>query len=284
MSLAAARRHLAREFHRLRLDSPELDSRLLVGHALGLDHAALAAQSQRLLTREESAAVAALAARRIAREPVARILGGKEFWSLWFKVNDETLLPRPESELVVEAALGAIADERRNSAHLRIADLGTGSGALLMALLSELPNAFGIGTDINPTTLECARDNASALGMSGRSAFVICDYATALEGPLDLLVANPPYVACGDIARLDPEVRAFDPRRALDGGMDGLDGYRAIAADAPRLLAGEGTLVVELGRGQFERVSAIFAGTGLAPATVRHDLSGIARALVLRRP
>ena len=283
-SISAARRELTREFQRLSLDSPELDARLIVGHALELDHAALAAQARRTLTHEEATAIAALAARRIAREPVARIVGGKEFWSLWFKVNGETLLPRPESEAVVEAALAVLGEQRRKSEHLRIADLGTGSGALLLALLSELPNAYGVGTDINRAALDCACDNATAFGISPRAAFIACDYASALQGPIDLLVCNPPYVARTDIAALEPEVRDFDPRRALDGGPDGLDGYRAIAADAPRLLAPHGRLVVELGRSQLDPAMAIFASAGLAPAALRHDLSGIPRALVLRRP
>jgi len=282
--LEAARRRLAREFQRCGLESPGLDARLIVGHALGLDHTALVAQSRRALAIEESAAVAALAVRRIAREPVARILGRKEFWGLALRLNAETLLPRPETETVVEAALAAINDRGPKARALRIADLGTGSGALLLALLSELPTARGIGTDINVAALDCARDNAAAVGMSARSGFVVCDYGAALEGPIDLIVSNPPYVACADIAGLQPEVRDFDPRRALDGGPDGLDGYRAIAADAARLLAPDGRLVVELGRGQLDAVTALFGRVGLAPAALRHDLSGIARALVMRRP
>jgi release factor glutamine methyltransferase len=284
ISIEAAHQQLTREFRRLGVDSPGLDARLIVRHALGLDQAGLAAQARRMLTVEERAAIAALAARRVAREPVARILGGKEFWSLWFKVNAETLLPRPESEIVVEAALAAMDTERRKSQNLRIADLGTGSGALLLALLSELPNAHGVGTDINLTVLDCARDNAAALDMSARSAFVACDYGTALQARFDLVISNPPYVAHGEIAALQPEVRDFDPRRALDGGPDGLEAYRAIAADALRLLAADARLVVELGRGQLDSVTAIFGKAGLAPAAVRYDLSGVARALVVRRP
>jgi release factor glutamine methyltransferase len=165
---------------------------------------------------------------------------------------------------------------------LRIADLGTGSGALLLALITELRAARGIGTDLSPPALGCARDNAAALGLSARAAFVACDYAAALRGPLDLLVCNPPYIARGDIAALAPEVRDFEPRRALDGGDDGLDGYRALAADAGRLLARNGALVVELGFGQQAAVSALFAAAGLAPDALRYDLSGVARALVLR--
>jgi release factor glutamine methyltransferase len=279
-SIEAARRHLAREFRQHGLDAPELDARVLVGHALGLDHAALASQSLRVLTTAEAHVISALATRRIAREPVARIIGHKEFWGLQFRLNADTLLPRPETETVVEAALTTV--ENHESLALRIADLGTGSGALLLALLSELPTASGIGTDISLAALACARDNAVALDLDARAAFVACDYGSALAGAVDVLVSNPPYVARGDIATLQSEVRDFDPRRALDGGPDGLDGYRAIAADAQRLLSPTGILVLELGQGQLGAVTALFAAAGLAPAPAQHDLAGIARALVLR--
>jgi release factor glutamine methyltransferase len=213
---------------------------------------------------------------------VARILGCKEFWGLPLRVNAETLLPRPETETVVEAALAALEGRHRTSDPLRIVDLGTGSGALLLALLSELPNAGGVGTDISVGALGCARANAAALGLSDRAAFVACDYGAGLAGPFDILVSNPPYVARADIAGLQPEVRDYDPRRALDGGPDGLDGYRAIAAHARRLLAPNGVGAVELGRGQETAVASIFIAAGLAPQAIRHDLSGIARALVWR--
>lgn len=283
-SIGAARRQLARGFRQHGLDAPELDARIIVGHVLGLDHTALAAQSSRVLTAEEAGVIAELSARRLAREPVARILGRKEFWGLPFKINAETLLPRPETETVVEAALGALHCDNQKSRALRIVDLGTGSGVLLLALLCELPGACGIGTDVSFTALHCARDNAAALDLSARASFVACDYGTALRGPADLLVSNPPYVARGDIAGLQAEVRDFDPQRALDGGPDGLDGYRAIASDVRRLLAPGGILVVELGQGQLGAVTSLFAATGLEPVTARHDLSGIARAVVMRGP
>jgi len=281
-SIDAARRRLAFEFRRGGLDAPELDARIIVGHALGLDHTALAAQSSRMLAADEAGAIAALSARRLKREPVARILGRKEFWGLPLKVNAETLLPRPETETVVEAALTALDCDGRKSRALRVADLGTGSGALLLALLSELPNAFGVGTDISFAALRCARDNAAALGLSARSSFVACDYGRALRGPVDLLVSNPPYVARADIAGLQAEVRDFDPQRALDGGSDGLDGYRAIASHAAPLLAPDGILVLELGHGQLGPVTSIFVPAGLAPVAPQCDLAGIVRALVMR--
>jgi len=281
-SIDAARRRLARRFRTHGLEAPALDARILVGHALGLDHTGLAAQANRVLTPEEARAIAGLSARRLAREPVARIRGEKEFWGLPFKLNSETLLPRPETETVVEAALAALDRDNRKSRALRIVDLGTGSGALLLSLLSGLPRACGIGTDISVAALQCARDNAVALGLSARASFVACDYGAALGAPADLLVSNPPYVARADIAGLQAEVRDFDPRRALDGGPDGFDGYRTIASDARRLLAPEGILVVELGQGQLGAVTAIFAATGLEPAAPRYDLSGIPRALVMQ--
>ena len=201
-SIASTRRALAQSFRRHGLSTPELDARLLVAHALGLDHATLAADAARILSATEAAAIAALAARRHAREPVARIIGVKEFWGLDFKLDAATLVPRPETETVVEAALAALDRLRARDAAFAIADLGTGSGALLLALLSELPMARGFGTDRSVPALRCARANAAALGLGGRASFLACDYGAALEGPFDLVVSNPPYVARGDIAAL----------------------------------------------------------------------------------
>jgi release factor glutamine methyltransferase len=282
-TVAQARRALAAKFRAAGLDTPDLDSRILVGHALGLDHAALAAAGARRLGADEESAVAALANRRLTGEPVARILGYKEFWSLPLRVDAATLVPRPETETVVEAALAAIdVGGGRRSRELRIADLGTGSGALILALLSELPNAFGVGTDTSCRALVTARDNARRLALT-RARFVACDMAAALRGPFDAIVSNPPYIASGDIATLAPDVRDFDPHLALDGGTDGLDFYRAIAAATPTLLAPSGVLVVELGIGQAELVAHLFAAAGLAPSTPHPDLSGTPRALVARK-
>ena len=283
-SIAAARRQLAREFSNAALDTPDLDARILVGHALKLDHAALASQAERRLTDGEIDAIAALAQRRLNGEPVARIVGTKEFWGLPLTLNADTLVPRPETETVVEAALAALGEARGRA--LRIADLDTGSGALLLALLSELPAAHGVGTDISVAALACARSNAAALGLAGRASFVACDHGAALGGAalgggFDLIVANPPYVASGDIAALAPEVRDFDPRAALDGGADGLAAYRAIANDARRLLAPGGLLVLELGAGQRDAVTSLTAAAGLTPGACRNDLSGVPRALAI---
>jgi release factor glutamine methyltransferase len=278
-TVEAARRALAEAFAAAGLDSPQLDARILLGHALGLDQAPLLAAGQRSLSADEERAIAALAARRLAREPVARIVGTKEFWSLDLRVDDATLVPRPETETVVEAALAFIDLRGSRVRDLRIVDIGTGSGAILLALLRELKSAHGIGSDIDPRALRVARSNTVRLG-EGKAAFVACDLAAALRGPFDLIVANPPYIPSRDIATLAPEVRLFDPRRALDGGADGLNFYRAIAAVAPELLAPDGAVVVEIGVGQAEPVTAIFAAAGLVPSPPRPDLNGIPRALI----
>jgi release factor glutamine methyltransferase len=288
LPIAAVRRRLAGAFRDAGLDSPELDARILVGHALGLDHTALAARGAEPLGGEPLAAVeagriAALARRRLAREPVARIVGYKEFWGLPLLLDAATLVPRPQTETVVEAALDASDRGGARSRPLRLADLGTGSGALILALLTELPAAHGVATDVSMPALARARANAAALGLAGRAAFVACDYAAALDGPFDLVAANPPYIAHAEIAGLDPEVRDFDPPAALDGGHDGLDGYRTIAAQARRLLAADGHLVLELGAGQREAVENIVGTAGLAVTDARRDLAGTARALVVKR-
>jgi release factor glutamine methyltransferase len=283
LTVAGARRALAEKFRAAGIDTPELDARVLIGHALSLDHAALTAACGRLLHNEERKAIAELAHRRAAHEPVARIIGSKEFWSLKLYIDRSTLVPRPETETVVEVALAAIDADGARSRALRIADLGTGSGALLLALLTELPNAIGIGTDTSLGALLVARSNAQRLALA-RALFLACDMAAALDGPFDLIVSNPPYIASGDIAELAPEVRDFDPQAALDGGPDGLDCYRSIATTLPALLKPGGALAVELGAGQAQAVAALLSAAGLAPLPPRSDLAGVSRALLARKP
>ena len=282
IAAAAARLLLAQSFRSAGLDTPDLDARILLGHALGLGHASLAAAPERVLSAADIASVSAFAARRLAREPVARILGRREFWSLDLLISAGTLVPRPETETLVELALDVIGADGPRGRVLRIADLGTGSGAILLALISELPAATGIGTDISAAALSVARGNAERLGFAARVTFVECSFAAAIAEPLDLVVANPPYVASGDIAGLAADVRLHDPRVALDGGPDGLACYRAIAADAPRILAPGGWLIVELGAGQDGAVAEIFAQAGLALIPPRRDLAGMPRALAGR--
>lgn len=282
LTVASARRALAEQLRSAGIETPELDARILIGHALGLDHAALAAAGADILDAAKRDAIAALARRRLAHEPVARIVGVKEFWSLPLAVDPATLVPRPETETVVEVALAALDADNTRKQNLRIADLGTGTGALLLALLAELPQAFGVGTDISPGALCVARANARRLGLV-RAHFVACDLTSAINGPFDLIVSNPPYVASAAIATLAPDVRDFDPRIALDGGPDGLACYRAIASSVPAILKPGGILVVELGAGQSRAVTALLLAAGLAPSSPRNDLNGVPRALMARK-
>jgi release factor glutamine methyltransferase len=284
VSLAEALRRTAQVFRVAVIDEPEADARVLIGHALNLDRAKLVAQSERELEAREVKVIANLAARRLQREPVARILGEKEFWSLPLTVTPAVLVPRPETETVVELALEALAHDGRRMESLRLLDIGTGSGALLLALLRELPHAVGTGTDISAGALVTARANAARNDLVGRCRFVACDIAAGVTGPYDLIVSNPPYVRSGDIAGLLPEVRDHDPRIALDGGGDGLDAYRAIADEARRLLAPDGRLIVELGAGQELFVHSLFTKAGLAVDGVRADLARIPRALLATAP
>lgn len=280
--IGRARRVVADAFRHAGLESADLDARLLIGHALGLDHAGLAAAAEDLLDPIQAERITALAERRLAREPVARITGHREFWGLSLQLTAATLVPRPDTETVVEAALAALRGEEARP--LRIADLGTGSGALLLALLSELPNASGVGTDRSLAAVETARRNAASAGLARRAAFVVCDFAAGLRPAFDLVVSNPPYIASGDIGALAPEVRHHDPRAALDGGPDGMDCYRAIAVQVPPLLASSGILAVEVGIGQMQAVRELFTAAGLRHPEERRDLAGVPRALVVRAP
>ena len=282
VTVAVARRLIADALRAGGIDTPELDARILVGHVLQLDHAGLAANANRTLDGEQVRGLQELLTRRLAGEPVARLTGFKEFWGLPLQITTATLVPRPETETIVEAALEAIDAGGSRQRALRIADLGTGSGALMLALLSELPNATGVATDINPAALTAARDNARRLKLDARAYFVAGDFGSALKGGCDLVVVNPPYIATADIAGLPAEVR-HDPHVALDGGADGLACYRAIAADTRRLLAPTGHMVVELGIGLENAVAALFRAGGLETLPARPDLSGTARALAARR-
>lgn len=270
---------LAQAFRSVAIEEPDADARVLVGHALHLDRARLIAQSDRSLEAREITVISGLAARRLNREPVSRILGQKEFWSLSLTVTPDVLVPRPETETVVEGALDFVVRGGLRMEKLRVLDIGTGSGALLLALLNELPDATGTGTDTSTAALQVARANAARCGLEARCNFVACDVASGAEGPFDLIVSNPPYIARGEIGSLAAEVREYDPMVALDGGDDGLAVYRVIAAQARQFLAPGGRLFVEIGAGQEPGVRAIFVDSGLTVGIARKDLAGIPRVL-----
>ncbi|MBR1170673.1 peptide chain release factor N(5)-glutamine methyltransferase [Bradyrhizobium liaoningense] len=282
-SIESARRALAAQLRSAGLDEAELDARILISAALGLDLTGLIAQAARPLTAAEASRLAQHTQRRIAGEPVARILGTREFWGLPFRLSEATLVPRPDTETVVELAL-EILRERQASHPPRIADIGTGSGAILLALLHEIPDAFGVGTDLSQNALITARDNAAALGLAGRAGFVACSYATALRGPFDLIVSNPPYIPSAEIPKLSVEVREHDPHLALDGGNDGYDAYRTLIPQASERLAPGGALVVEAGQGQAQNIETLMRAAALSlDRPPKADLAGIPRAVSARK-
>jgi release factor glutamine methyltransferase len=263
------------------LEAPRRLARRIAVAALGLTPAEVFAHPQRHLDQEEYARIVAIARRVIAREPLSRVLGHREFWGLDFVLARDTLDPRPESETLVEAVLARLTD--RQSAY-RFLDLGTGSGCLLLALLSEYPRACGVGVDIAFGAAAAARENAERFGLPERTCFVVGDWGGALAGAFDAVVANPPYIATAELGELPPEVRDHDPRRALDGGADGLAAYRAITGELPRLLVPGGLFIAEIGAGQAETAARIVAAAGLAVEDIAADLAGIPRALIARRP
>jgi release factor glutamine methyltransferase len=279
-----ARRELTARFASAGIDSPELDARLLMGAVLGLDLTGIVTAAKRTLSPDQSSRLENFARRRLAGEPVARIVGIKEFWGLQLSLSAETLVPRPDTETLVELALEMLRANPAPNRPWRIADLGTGSGAILLALLSELPGAYGFATDVSAAALHTAEANAAHLGLAGRATFIACDYAAGLDGRFDLIVSNPPYVRSADIASLAVEVRSHDPRLALDGGADGLDAYRALIPQAARLLTSGGVLVVEAGSGQSGQIKGLMTATGLIPESVpKADLAGIPRAVAGRK-
>jgi len=276
-TIAAAARRLAEAG----VEAPAAEARLLARLALGVDRAGLLALRDAVPAADARAAFDALVARRAAREPVSRLTGRREFWSLDFVLTADTLDPRPDSETVVAALLDRLPPPGRT---LRVVDLGTGSGCLLLAVLAERPDAVGLGLDRAPGAAAAARANARRLGLDRRAAFAVGDWAGALGGPVEAIVANPPYVRQGDLASLAPEVARHDPRAALDGGPDGLAAYRALLADAAAALAPGGVLALEVGSDQAEAVAALAAGAGLHRLATVPDLAGRPRCVVGEKP
>ena len=263
------------------IPGPEVDARLLLLAAAGLDRLALVLDPDRPLGADAAARLDGWVARRAAREPVSRILGRRDFWGLTLRVTPDVLDPRPDTETLVAAVLDALGPRRGEP--LRLLDLGTGSGAILCALLSELPQASGWAVDRSATACAVARENLAANGFAPRSLVLQGDWAGALaSGRLDVVVSNPPYIESAVIPSLDREVREHDPASALDGGADGLDCYRSLAADLTRLLAPGGIAAFEIGKGQDEDVSGLMRAAGLAGVSVRPDLAGIARVVIGR--
>ena len=263
------------------IDAPRKEARLIVQHVTGLDTARIIGDPDKNLGKDDIRQIRDLAARRSRSEPLAQITGAKEFWSLPFTVSPDTLIPRPDSECLIEAALEHIPDINQS---LRILDLGVGSGCLLLSLLKELPLAWGLGIDLNPDTITTAQRNAGALNLEDRATFLCGHWGDSLSPienrKFDLVICNPPYVTESEWRELDKDVRLYEPRLALVGGSDGLKAYRAISAQLGMYLALQGIAIIEMGFGQHVDIKHIFEGAGHSILGVRQDLSDVERCLL----
>ena len=281
MSRAEALVRLAETFRRSGIDEADREALLILGAACRVSRATMISAPETALA-EAVDRLENFAVRRAAGEPLSRIVGTREFWSLKLTIAPPALDPRRETETIVEAALATFRERRTD--RLQILDLGVGSGALLCALLTEFVNARGTGVDICPSAAGVARENIEACGLTRRAEVRIGHWAEDIDGPFDLVVSNPPYVRTGDIASLPREVRDFDPRIALDGGPDGLDAYRSILPASVHLLGAGGWLMVEVGVGQAAEVLTIAANAGLISCATTKDLAGIERVVAARSP
>ncbi|MGE4065132.1 MAG: peptide chain release factor N(5)-glutamine methyltransferase [Rhodospirillaceae bacterium] len=278
-TIGAAISDLTAQFTQAGLDTPRLDARILIGHAAKLEPSLLFARADRELTDAESAAVEAFAKRRLAHEPVSRILGRREFWGLAFELNAATLDPRPDTETVVSAAL-ALKDKLRPMP--RVLDLGTGTGCILIAILSEWRQSHGLGIDADRRAVEIARANAARLGVGERAEFKEGDWCAGLVENFDLIVSNPPYIADAEAPMLSPEVTNFDPAPALFAGPDGMSAYKTLIPQAKERLSAGGRLVLEIGVAQEKAVETLLNQAGMTVEASVPDLSGRIRALVAR--
>ena len=276
-TLDSACRWLAARLSDAGIADARRDARLLVAHALGLEPQRLLIDGDRLLGSADLVALEAVAARRCAREPVSRIIGSRGFWTLDLTLTPDTLDPRPDTETLVEAVLAARPDRQ---APLRMLDFGTGSGCILLALLSEYPAAQGLGIDIAPGAVAAAEANARRNGLDQRARFQCGNWAEGLSGPFDVIVSNPPYITDAEMAGLEPEVTRYDPPRALVSGPSGLEDYQRLIPALPALLAPGGLVALEVGHTQAQAVSALLVASGFDAPWTRQDLGGIARCVV----
>jgi release factor glutamine methyltransferase len=285
-TVEATRARAARALRAGGVETPALDARLLLCHATGLSHEALIAHGRAMLEPDAAARFDGYIARRLTGAPVSRIRGFREFYGRSFRIDAQTLDPRPDTETLIEAALDLVAQNGWRQRKLKILDLGTGSGCLLLTLLAELPRAEGLGTDLSEGALQTAAGNARRLGLGSRARFAAANWLQGVDGRFDLIVSNPPYIASAEIAELAPEVAAHDPRLALDGGPDGLDAYRRIAQEALGALRPGGCFLVEIGAAQGETVPALLSAAGLEvwDDGIRRDLAGRPRCVLAGRP
>jgi release factor glutamine methyltransferase len=285
-SLREAFIEAARRLRAAGIETPELDARLLLCHAAALSHEQLIANGGTALAHDAAARFKTHLARRLAHEPVSRILGFREFYGRSFRIDASTLDPRADSETLIDAALTELTRRGMRGDPLRILDLGTGSGILLLTLLAALPDAVGVGLDLSFPALRIAGENAERLGVGARASFLAGDWLEAIAGDFDLVVANPPYLAHADFAGLALEVSAHDPQLSLNGGKDGLDAYRRIASRAAAVLAPGGFILAEIGSTQASAVMGLFEEAGFASNSgdsgqpLWHDLAGRPRTIL----
>ena len=264
------------------VDTADEDARLLLRAATGLTRLELATQPESALTPEQSLLLDQYLMRREAHEPVSRILGSRGFWTVDVLVTPNVLDPRPDTETLVETALSLV--ENTANAPLKILELGAGSGAIACALLSELPRAEAIVVDLSPHACQASKANLTRCGFNNRAFVLQARWYEAIEGQFDLIICNPPYIASTELNTLPPSVRLYDPLLALDGGEDGLDCYRAIIQDLPRMLKSRGLVIFELGYGQAADVRHMLEGMNLEVEKIARDLGGHERALAARAP
>ncbi len=271
---------VAKRLWQVGIENEDYEARVLVAYALGLPSATLYVDAPEHLSFRQGMDIEHYVERRCKREPLSKIIGEKEFWSLPFKVSKATLDPRPDSETLIEAVLEYFPDHLAN---LRFLDIGTGSGCLLLAALQEFPNSTGVGVDISADALKIAKYNAVALGMTARTTFLEGSWTTPVAGVFDVILSNPPYIATAEIATLAPEVKEFDPMLALDGGDDGLEAYRQLMPLLGAVLQPQGYVFLEIGYTQQADVTALAVEAGLEVIVCKQDLAGNPRCIVARK-
>ncbi|MCG8491617.1 MAG: peptide chain release factor N(5)-glutamine methyltransferase [Sneathiellales bacterium] len=273
LSLRDAHHIAAQELKKAGVSEPSLDARLLLASLFKDGREVFFREPERLLTSEEEQLFRGLVERRVLREPVSHILGRREFWSLEFLVNSDVLDPRPDSETLIEATLTQCGQEFSG----RILDLGTGSGCLLLTLLTELPKSTGIAVDQSVAALDVAKENTRRLGLQNRCELFHSHWFEKVQGRFDVIVSNPPYIETETVKELEPEVTQFEPLSALDGGKDGLNCYREIVSSAPDFLCEGGYLIFEVGFGQAEAVASLLRGENFSEIRIHNDLASVGR-------
>lgn len=278
LSVKDVLRHAVLELQRAHIETASMDARVLLQHVLGLTREELLLNTERKVNSGQLAQYDELVEMRKNRQPVSQLIGTREFWGMCFKVTNHTLDPRPDSETLIEAILARIANRE---APLRILDLGTGTGCLLLTLLTEYPNAHGTGVDICGSALNVAQENATRLGLERRSRFLASSWGNSVEGSYDLIISNPPYIPSAAIANLAPEVSRWEPKLALDGGPDGMECYRSIVPQLKTLLNPTGLAVFEIGMGQAKELETIVQASGLQVVGSKDDMAYITRCILV---